>query len=46
MRVVHELERNADLMVNVAKTTWRLHPHVLDDPSRRIVERRSKCTWW
>src|SRR5258707_1077027 len=27
MRVGHELERSADLMVNVAKTTRRLYPH-------------------
>src|SRR5262245_35023045 len=26
LRVVHELERSADLMVNVAVTTTRLHP--------------------
>ncbi len=38
LRVVHELERSADLMVNVAKTTWRLQPHPLDAASRRIVE--------
>jgi len=39
MRVAHELERSADLMVNVAKTTWRLYPHPLDATSRHIVER-------
>jgi phosphate transport system protein len=39
MRVVYELERSADLMVNVAKTTWRLHPYSLDPVSRSIVER-------
>ncbi len=39
MRVVYELERSADLMVNVAKTTWRLHPWSLDPVSRSIVER-------
>jgi phosphate transport system protein len=42
LRVAHELERSADLMVNVAKTTWRLHPHPLDSPSRRIVERMGR----
>ena len=38
LRVAHELERSADLMVNVAKTTWRLYPRRLDthrDPPRR-----------
>jgi len=39
LRVAHELERSADLMVNVAKTTWRLHDHPLDDPSRQLIER-------
>jgi phosphate transport system protein len=42
LRVAHELERSADLMVNVAKTTWRLHAHPLDAPSRRIVERMGR----
>ena len=31
LRVAHELERSADLMVNVARTTWRLHPDRVDD---------------
>jgi phosphate transport system protein len=39
MRVVYELERSADLMVNIAKTTWRLHPFSLDPVSRTVVER-------
>ena len=34
MRVAHELERSADLMVNVAKTTRRLYPHQLDPKLR------------
>jgi phosphate transport system protein len=42
LRVAHELERSADLMVNVAKTAWRLHPHPLDAPSRRIVDRMGR----
>jgi phosphate transport system protein len=42
LRVAHELERSADLMVNVAKTTWRLHPHSLDPSARRIVERMGR----
>jgi phosphate transport system protein len=42
LRVAHELERSADLMVNVAKTTWRLGAHELDQPSCRIVERMGR----
>ena len=42
LRVAHELERSADLMVNVAKTTWRLHEQPLDATSRRIVERMGR----
>lgn len=38
LRVIYELERSADLMVNVAKATLRLHPYTLDAPSRSIVE--------
>jgi phosphate transport system protein len=39
MRVAHELERSADLMVNVAKTTRRLYPHQLDPKLRGIIQR-------
>ena len=39
MRVDHELERSADLMVNVAKTTRRLYPHQLDPKLRGIIDR-------
>jgi phosphate transport system protein len=39
MRVGHELERSADLMVNVAKTTRRLYPHQLDPKLRGIIAR-------
>ncbi len=39
MRVAAELERSADLMVNVAKATWRLYPDPLDDTIRSILER-------
>jgi phosphate transport system protein len=42
LRVAHELERSADLMVNVAKTTWRLHPHTLGGTARRLVERMGR----
>jgi phosphate transport system protein len=39
MRIAHELERSADLMVNVAKTTRRLYPHPLDPKLRGIIDR-------
>jgi phosphate transport system protein len=42
LRSVHELERSADLMVNVAKTTWRLEGHPLDTASARLVERMGR----
>jgi phosphate transport system protein len=38
MRINHELERSADLMVNVAKTTRRLYPHALDPKVRGIID--------
>jgi phosphate transport system protein len=38
LRVVYELERSADLMVNVAKTTWRLRPIPSTQHRVRIVE--------
>jgi phosphate transport system protein len=39
VRVAHELERSADLMVNVAKATWRLFPRRLDETASRLVDR-------
>jgi phosphate transport system protein len=39
MRINHELERDADLMVNVAKTTRRIYPHQLDPKVRGIIDR-------
>ena len=39
LRIVHELERSADLMVNVAKTTRRIYPHPLDPKLRGIIQR-------
>jgi phosphate transport system protein len=42
LRVAHELERSADLMVNVAKTTWRLHPHPLGGTAHTLVERMGR----
>jgi phosphate transport system protein len=38
-RVVHELERAGDLMVNVAKATRRLYPYTLEPRIRGIVDR-------
>ena len=42
LRVAHELERSADLMVNVAKTAWRLGARPLEGTSRRVVDRMSR----
>jgi phosphate transport system protein len=42
MRVVHELERSADLMVNVARTTHRLGDAVLDPHACHLVQRLGK----
>ena len=39
LRVIHEVERCGDLMVNVAKTTRRLYPHGLDPKVRGLIER-------
>lgn len=39
IRINHELERDADLMVNVAKTTRRIYPHALDPKVRGIIDR-------
>jgi phosphate transport system protein len=39
MKVAHELERSADLMVNVAKATWRLFPRHLDPTASHLVDR-------
>ena len=38
-RIAHELERSADLMVNVAKATRRLYPTSLDPKVRGIIQR-------
>lgn len=38
LRIVHEIERSADLMVNVAKATRRLYPNHLDPKVRGIVD--------
>jgi phosphate transport system protein len=42
LRIAHELERSADLMVDVARTTGRLHPDRLDDVAGPLVDRMSR----
>jgi phosphate transport system protein len=42
LRVAHELERSADLMVNVARSTWRLHPRRLDSVAAPLIDRMSR----
>jgi phosphate transport system protein len=39
LRVIHEIERCGDLMVNVAKATRRLYPHGLEPKLRGIIDR-------
>jgi len=39
LRVIHEVERCGDLMVNVAKATRRLYPHKLDPKVRGLIDR-------
>jgi phosphate transport system protein len=39
LRVIHELERAGDLMVNVAKAARRLYPYELDPKVRGLVHR-------
>jgi phosphate transport system protein len=39
LRVIHELERVGDLMVNVAKATRRLYPHALEPKVRGLLDR-------
>lgn len=39
LRVIHEVERCGDLMVNVAKATRRLYPRGLDPKTRGLIER-------
>ncbi len=39
LRVVHELERTGDLMINVAKATRRLYPHPLEPRLRGLIDR-------
>ena len=39
LRVVHEIERCGDLMVNVAKATRRLYPFGLEPKVRGLIER-------
>ena len=39
LRVIHEIERTGDLMVNVAKATRRLYPYELEPRIRGLVHR-------
>lgn len=39
LRVVHELERTGDLMINVAKATRRLYPQQLEPRVRGLIDR-------
>ena len=39
LRVVHELERTGDLMINVAKATRRLYPNALEPRIRGLIDR-------
>ena len=39
LRVIHELERAGDLMVNVAKAARRLYPYELDPSIRGLIHR-------
>jgi len=39
LRVIHELERAGDNMVNVVKAARRLHPHPLDPKVRGLLQR-------
>jgi len=39
LRVVHELERTGDLMINVAKATRRLYPQPLEPRLRGLIDR-------
>ncbi len=42
LRIAHELERSADLSVNIAKTTRRLFPGALDPKVRGIVDQMGR----
>ncbi len=39
LRVIHELERTGDLMINVAKATRRLYPNQLEPKMRGLIDR-------
>jgi phosphate transport system protein len=39
LRVIHEIERTGDLMVNIAKATRRLYPQELEPRVRGIIDR-------
>jgi len=39
LRIVHELERCGDYMVNIAKAARRLYPHALSDEMKQLITR-------
>jgi phosphate transport system protein len=42
LRIAHELERSADLAVNISKTTRRLYPNALDPKVRGIIDQMGR----
>jgi len=44
IRVIHEIERIADNMVNVAKSARRMFPHLLEPPVRGLIQRMREQT--
>ena len=42
LRIAHELERSADLSVNIAKATRRLYPTALDPKVRGIIDQMGR----
>ena len=42
LRVAHELERSADLAVNISKATRRLYPNALDPKVRGIIDQMGR----
>ena len=43
LRVIHDLERCGDYMVNIAKATRRIYPHTLQPESRELVSRDAQA---
>ena len=42
LRIAHELERSADLAVNISKATRRLYPNALDPKVRGIIDQMGR----